>query len=175
MKKLLLAFAFLLCITHLAIAQEPSLRLGGLEMRIGMAQTKVMDYLLKYYEVKQFSRTDSYLIYERKLNQNDEYKSVGQAAFDKGKLTYAVKDWYSADVGTGYKLVDVLHAVLTQLEQNGETVATIETGVIREPDATVQNIKLSFGKKWVTITMSDYKGSKNVQVTETIRFAPFPK
>lgn len=144
-------------------------------MRIGTPQTTVVDYLLKYYDLKQSGGPNAYLIFERKLNQNDEYKMVGQVTFTKGKLTYAVKDWYSADMGTGYKLVDALHAVLTQMEKNGETVAKIETSVIREPDVTVQNIILGFGKKWVTISMSDYKGSKNVQVTETIRFAPFPK
>jgi len=174
-RKLFLAFAFVLCMAHHSTAEEPSLRLGALEMRIGSPQTDVMSYLTKNYELKQMDRPDAYLIFEQRVNKADEYKSVGQVVFEKGKLVYAVKNWFTEATGNAYNLVDALYTVLAQLARNGQDIATIELGYIREPGATVQNIKLSFGKKWIDISMSDYKGSKGVLVAETIRFAPFPK
>lgn len=175
MKKVILAALFMLTLVRWAVAQEPSLWLGGMEMRIGMRQTTVMDSLSKYYDLRQFTRPGSYLIYERKRNEDVDPKTIGQVAFDNGRLIYAVKEWYDAEVGSGIKLVDVLHAVLAQLEQRGETVATIATRTVREPNATVQEVKLVFGKRWITIYTHDFKGARNVKVDETIRFAPFPK
>lgn len=174
MKSLLLASLVTLATAGLAVAQEPSLFLGGMEMRLGMQQTIIMDHLSKYYDLRRFTSPNSYVIYERKRTEDDELKTIGQVAFDKGRLTFAVKEWYYA-VGSGFKLVDVLHGVLNQAEQRGETVATIETRTMREPNMTIQEIKLGFGKKWIIISAIDSKGSKNVRVDEIIRFAPFPK
>jgi hypothetical protein len=175
MKKVMLASLIMLILVRSTLAQEPSLWLGGMEMRIGMRQTTVMDSLSKYYDLRQFTRPGSYLIYERKRNEDVEPKTIGQVAFDNGKLIYAVKEWYDAEVGSAMKLVDVLHAVLAQLEQRGERVATIETRTVREPKINMLEVKLVFGKRWITISTHDFKGARNVKVDETIRFAPFPK
>ena len=175
MKRALFIFLAILSTTHFAMAQEASLLLAGMEMRIGMPQATVINHLSEYYDLKEFNRPDAYLIFEKKLSAQDQIRIIGQVAFDKGKLTYAVKEWFSEEVGAAYKLVDALHSVLTQMEQRGEFVATIETRTLREPDTTIQEIKLAFGKRWITIYTSEIKGSKNVGISETIRYAPFPK
>jgi hypothetical protein len=166
--KLILTFGFLLCMVQLTSAQEPSLRLGALEMHLGSSQTDVMPYLTKNYDLKQMDSPDAYLIFQQRLNKTDEFKSVGQVAFEKGKLIYAVKNWYTESTGGSYNLVDALYTVLAQLARNGQNMATIELGYIREPGETVQEIKLRFGKKWIDITASDFRGSKGALVTETI-------
>lgn len=75
------------------------------------------------------------------------FKSIGQVALDRGRLVYAVKEWYYAEGANGFKLVDTLQAVLTQAEQRGETVATIETRTSREPNLTIQEIKTGLREK----------------------------
>jgi hypothetical protein len=141
----------------------------------------VINDLSKYYDLKEnFLFPNQYLIVEKKLTAQDQIKIIGQVAFDNGKLTYAVKHWYTGDVGAADKLVDALHSVLMQMEQRGEFVATIETRTFREPDTTMQEIKLTFGKRGIIISTTEdkgskFKGSKNVSILETISYAPFPK
>ena len=166
--KLFLTVAFLLCAVSLTSAQEPTLRLGALEMRLGSLQTDVMPYLTKNYQLEPLDHPDAYLILEQRLTKTAEYKSVGQVAFEKGKLVYAVKTWYTESSAGTYNLVDALYTVLAQLARNGQNVATVELGYIKEPGANVQEIKLKFGKKWIDITASDVQGSKGAVVSETI-------
>lgn len=175
MKKLFIASVFVLGVVPLAVAQEPSLVLGGVELRIGMPQATVIAQLSKLYDLKQ-SEPNEYRIYEKRRDKKDEdQNSIGQVAFDKGKLVYAVRDWYREDKGTGYEVVDVLNTILTQMQQTGERIASIETGAYQPPDMIVRQIEIGFGKRWITISTVDHKGTKIVQITEAIRFAPFPK
>ena len=166
--KLFLTIAFLLCVVSLTSAQEPTLRLGALEMRLGSSQTDVLPYLTKNYELDPLDKPDAYLIIEQRPTKTAPYRPVSQVAFEKGKLVYAVKTWYTESSGGSYNLVDALYTVLAQLVQNGQNVATIELGYIKEPAANVQEIKLKFGKKWIDITSSDVQGSKGAVVSETI-------
>jgi hypothetical protein len=180
MKRALFIFLTILSITHFAMAQEPSLWLGLVEMRIGMPQATVINHLSKFYDLKELISPDQYLVLEKKLTAQDQITIIGQVAFDNGKLTYAVKHWYGGEVGAADKLVDALHSVLTQMEQRGEFVATIETRTLREPDTTMQEIKLAFGKRQIIISTTElkglkFKGSKQVAILETISYAPFPK
>jgi len=174
-KKVLLAVTFALFLISPAVAQEPSLTIGGFEMHIGSPQTAVMVFMRKNYDVQQFTSPDSFLIFEHRQNPNGDWKSVGQVSFRNGKLIAAEKDWYRSYVGPGYKIVDALHAVLAQLERDGYTEATIHTDVVREPNTNIQSIRISFGKKWVDILLGENNGGKEVSVTESIRFAPLPK
>lgn len=167
--KLLLAIFCLPCFGPIAAAQEPTLRLGALEMRLGASQTEVMPYLTKNYELKQLDGPDAYLIFEQRLTNTDQYTSLGQVAFEEGKLIYAVKNWYTASAGGSYELVDGLYAVLALLARNDQNVAVVELGYIKEPGNNVQSIKLKFGaKKWINITASEFRGSKGAFVAETI-------
>lgn len=173
---ILIVFLTITISPNFALAQEPSLWLGGMQMQIGMSQKKVMSHLSKYYDLNEVFTPNSYIILEKKSNDKGDNKIIGQVTFDNGKLTYAVKNWqeaYSADIGAADRLFDALHAILRQMEEKGEVLATISTKTIREPDTVIKMIKISFGKRWITISSNEHKGSKSVQISETIRYAPF--
>ena len=173
MKRLLLSVIIILAISHIASAQEPSLFVAGMEMKIGMSQTTILNHLKKNYELREINDSKSLFIYERGRSSNEVGNQVGQVDFDKGKLALAAKVWYHEFAGTADKLVDIIHIVLGQMEQRGETEVTIKTRTKREPNFLTQQVDISLGKKRVTIAMIDNKGSKTVLVYEIIRLAPF--
>lgn len=162
-----------LLMVHSAKAQEPSLSIGPVRLQIGMPQSATIDSLSRYYTLTEY-KPNAYNIAEKERSTITGYMIlVGQAVFEKGKLIYASKDWFTSEVLHAYSFAEALHAVVSQMEQRGETMATVKTRAVREPNVTIQEVIIRFGKRQISITASDYKSSKNVSITESIRSTPF--
>ena len=174
MRKTLFALMFVLIIGHIAKAQEPSIWLAGMEMRLGMPQDVVMKRILENYDLEPFGNVkDNYLIVERQRKDVGD-KNPGNIAFAQGRLVFAAKEWYIYNAGSDRQLFDALYAVLSEMERKGETVASIQTTTSKEPGETLESILLTSSKRTVRIHAAEIRGSKGVQVTETIR-APRPQ
>ena len=171
LKRLPLILLFLICLVATTPCQEPSLFLAEMDMRLGMAQTTVVNQLLKKYELRTFNRPDAYLI----LTRGDQFEVIGTVAFSNGKLSYASKDWYSTKVGDGYKLADTLFAILSKFQESGEIVSKITTNIVREPNTSIQSIIIRYGKREVSVLISEINESKSVTVSESIRLVPLTR
>lgn len=175
MKRNFFVFVFLLCLTQVAAAQEqPSLLLGGMEMRLGMPEPIVINHLSKSYDLSELSKK-SYIIYDRRRDSEGNYKIIGQVGFDKGKLSFAAKEWFDDARKSAYEFVDILNNILVQMEQRGEILVKVETRNVREPDYMNKLIMLTYGKRQIFISMGEFRSSKSVKISERINSNPLSR
>jgi len=166
--KVTLAFCLSLVFALTVKAQEQSLWLAGMDMRLGMSQETIMKRVLKTCELSPLGDSkDSYMVLERRRG-NDRQGILGGVIFKQGKLIYASKEWYDNNEGADYKLADALYSVMTEMEKRGETLLNMQIDNRRGPSFTEASITLNFSKRRVKILLFEYKGSKSVQVTEEL-------
>lgn len=161
--------AMCLCLSAKAQTQQPSLWLAGVEMRLGMTQDEVMRRIPSQFVVELLpGSSGSYGIRSRERNSNGLYEFYGSIGFYNGKLTAANKDWYVNSERSDYSLADAIYFVMADVEKRGEALLAMKTTSQRQVEFTSDEVILFFTKRRVTISATEYKGSKSVQVSEEI-------
>lgn len=142
----------LLFVSTTVRAQEPSVWLAGMEMRIGMPRQAVIDKLADaHLRLLKFSeKDDSWVI------AGDSSVS-GLIAFKNGRLDSATKEWASVRSN--------------EAVARGENLANIATTLKRQPGLTIQTSEITFKRRTVSIEVIDAGGETGKQITvkETIR------
>jgi hypothetical protein len=155
-------------------AQETSMWIADMEVRLGMPELEVTKKLLQHYNLTRLGDNGGYLITSKQRNSSNEYDSYGVVSFTNNKLSFASKNWHPDTPSSDASLADAIFSVVSEVENRGERVINMRTNTQRGPEFKIEEVIITFAQRQVTVSKTEYKGSVGVQVSESIRLNPRP-
>lgn len=163
----LILLLLLLVVSPPSFAQEGSLWLAGISMRLGMSKTEVVSNLEKYgYNLTRLSN-DSWII-QKKSPFSGIFESVGTVSFKDGKLIQASKDWGTFKGTEAKALGMALFSVLNNIKKEEENLSILTTRTSRQPKTIVHQVNMVFGKKKITLFVSEGEHGAQVEIIEIL-------
>lgn len=164
---LVLSLGFVGLSPRSCFAQDQSISISGVTLKIGMSQSAVVEKLMEFAKVEKVQNASRYWIRER---NGDTQRVIGNVLFENGRLVVAEKDWYNGYDAKGYETAELLTVILARMEQRGLSVASVSTKIAREPSRTMSRIELRFaGNIRISIYVTQESGGeKSLQITEWI-------
>jgi hypothetical protein len=109
--------------------------------------------------------SQSYMLSER----NHPNVVYGQLLFINDQVTFVSKNWdvdVHGDLDYGRVLIGLLH----KFEEENHTNCTIKTSYQNTPDLDSKSATLACGSKQIRLYLTEYKGAKSIQITETLGY-----
>jgi hypothetical protein len=155
--------------TSICFAQEETINLGSISLKLGMSEYQVKTELEKTYnftcEVREF--TDCYF-----YSKSGPTVVKASIVFKNGMLVSARKLWNEGYEGSNpLPFVKTLFSLFKNFIEQGNEVAIISTEEAREPGTTVQNIYFQFGNKKIEITVFEGFKVKGKTVSPAVNLA----
>jgi hypothetical protein len=113
-KLLLVAATAVLLFLHPAAADEFSLLVAGIEMRLGMPKEPLLTQLRSQYKLTQIGGKDSYFIMEKR---GDEYRIVSGVSFQDNKVSLLSRNWGTFYGKSAVGLANELHSAIENLQE----------------------------------------------------------
>lgn len=158
------AFVFFL---HPATADELSLFIGGIEMRLGMPKEPLFTQLSHRYTLTQ-TPSGTYFIHEKRGNT---YDILGGVAFQNGKVSWLSRDWGDFYGENAVDFGKELHSALQSLQEaSGQPIALYLSETKNAPGLRTTSIEFLSGKRRLILTISESnKFGKQVSLQEIIK------
>lgn len=153
--RLLLLITLCIAFNAMTIAQD-SLWFAGQYVKIGTPKAKIFDKLAAEYQLSKVGETDQWGI----TTKSQPYRLVGLIAFDNGKVSFVNKSWGSYEENQKEPFDD-LYRALSSISDDGKTMALLQVTESKDPQGSIKEIRLHFGKRYFSITISDLKGSSS--------------
>jgi hypothetical protein len=93
----------------------------------------------------------------------------GQLSFAKDKLTLVSRNW-DVDVHSDIEYGQILIGLLHQFEEEGRTSCTVSTSYRSTPELDNKDATITCGAKHLDLILTEYKGSKSIQISETLGY-----
>jgi hypothetical protein len=169
LRLLLIAATAVLLFLHPAAADEPSLFVAGIEMRIGMPREPLLTRLRSQCKLTQASE-DSYAIFEKR---GDEYRLVGGVVFQDNKVYELSRDWGAFYGKNAIELANELHSALENLQEaSGRPTFLIYLPKTKNvPGLRFTDILFLSGRRKLTLTIiegDESKGGQQISLQETL-------
>jgi hypothetical protein len=150
---------------------EETISLNGINLSLGMKKSEVINFVGKEYLVQHYGgKEDIWRIFKRggKFRAGTTGSMVGQLTFKDDK----VWEVYNKR-GDG---IASLLAILEEYNRRGQFIATIKTNFLGHGKidgtneiGTAQSIVMSFGKKYIIVIVSTFKGHPEItEVNEVL-------
>ena len=147
-----------------ASAEEPSLWVGGMSVKLGMPQSEVLRQLQKNYKVSEPNdRGGMWPILDRKTNE-----LKGAVTFKAGKVSWVTRDWGSFE-GQGLKdFTQALFSVIANLNEEGQHLASVTTSTQRSPQVVLDTVTLRFSTKALILHLGRSEKVVDASIQETL-------
>lgn len=169
MKSLVSFFVLAVLFTATVFAQDVSLFIAGVGIKLGMPKSAIVGRFQKPYDLQLTDRgSDFYII--REQDAAGIYHIVGMLWFKENRLVRASKTWLNEDSNLrSSEFIDVLYGILEQMKRRGETGPVITVSASKEPGYKSQDIYLRYTNRTIEITAIDStRAGKLIQITEEI-------
>src|SRR6266700_8435396 len=146
------AMLFGIVAVALSAAETEKITIGLLDVRLGMTKTEVRSRVSEAYPPDlEFLWTNELVPIYDKFSK----KLVGTLNFTNGKLTSVERPWQNASGEEAISIGKSIYALVSQLNESGQSMATVRTRTVRQPELTSEIVEISFGSKVIQIGISD--------------------
>ena len=147
MKSPILIAVLFFAFVRVALAEEPSLSVGGMSVKLGMPQSEVLTQMQKYYQVSELS-DGTWAIQDRRTN-----KTRGLITFKDGKVYSASRVWGHFSGQALRDFTQILFSAVANLNEEGQNLAFVQTTTDRSPQVILDTITLRFSTKELILTL----------------------
>lgn len=155
-KLLLVAASAALLFMNLAVADDDSLYIGSVQMRLGMAREPLLARLRSQYRLTELDK-DFYLIDEKRGN---EYHPLGTVKFALGKVSRLSRHWGQFNGKDALDLAHELHSALQNLQEaSGRPVVVSPLKTRSSPGQQPAGIEFSSGAHSLTLLIIEGSGA----------------
>ena len=160
MRKFILTLAFIFILTPFAFA-EVSMSLGGISIKLGDQKLQIFPKIERSYRVIEFE-PDCFAIFEK-----EELHQLGTISFKNDKVIRITRRWGDFSKTEGLQIVKALIGIISSLPKD-ENVAYISVSRNIIPKLTLDEVKLSFGIREISITLFDHKDEISIIIDEAL-------
>lgn len=162
--KILLLIMMLLTFPLYCFANDNSMIIGNIELRLGMPKDKIIDlFLQSNYLIRPVGDEGDFY----QIDQKDKINIFPFASlrFENNNLAYITTRWYYTDTDNGsFELVDKIFDLLKQEAQNGYTikpVVKLSSSIL--PSGKVDLIDIIFDNKTINYRIYITKDGKDIR------------
>jgi hypothetical protein len=154
-----LLIGFLLAVPIAYTQQQPeSIEVGGVLLRLGMAQDSAISKIAEKGGLTINKVNDSHNWLVSRKNDKGEYDAVGMLLFTESRLSWVSRSWaYSTDPGAA-KIARNVYFLLKSFEDEGNTVCIVETSTNEGPDVDNRGIRIQCRRREARLFVTAYKG-----------------
>lgn len=183
LKRTILSLAFVVLAASTNLAQTRVLYLGGVELRLGMAQDMAMKLLTPKYRVSAMSDGNSFTVTQ--YDQRNKFLgTVGVIGFDRNELSYISRtiDTTGWPDDEGYAVARAIHDAISgsilRTDSDGAKRANarivISTNeVAQSSHGTLRVIYIFIDEQRISLAIWDGSDGKSVTATVTIQTKPW--
>jgi hypothetical protein len=168
MKSLLVRLAvilvvFVMSFPYHSFAQQDSIWIGGMEIKVGMAKTTVLSEIAKIYNITKTSQ-DSW-----NITPKDHDGMVGAIRFKDEKVSQVFKYWGSFHENQGFEFAKNLFNLFSNLQTDGNKITSFYTSSIKEPTVSFEFIVFPCGDKEVQVLVEENaKSGRFMRINEVL-------
>ena len=152
----------------LGTAQTDKVTFGSIELRLGTSKAQVKAQIVDTYAIMNMPELwDSDLVM---VLDGITHKMIGNLYFTGNKLTSIQRSWRNTSNTEAIGIGRAIYGLVSQLNEDGKTVATVKARAIRHPGFTIEIVEIGFGSRIIQISMRDgqivERQIKDVEVSE---------
>ena len=156
-----------------SLAEEDSIQLGGLELKLGMARTLILSELSKQHKINTEKRGSEEICsiagYDIGKDGEKVYRHMGTIVFLEENGHWVSKSWGTFDNKEANKFVTNFYNLLSNLKSEGKRIAVFNTSSNKQPDYSIESIDFIFGNRAVNILIVESPTSgKTISINETL-------
>ena len=145
-------------------ARRDVLRLGKVELALGLSQEQATAKLEKLYVLEPITGTPSFFVREKATSGPG--RSLGAVEFQEGRLASITRESWPKGKGRATDLAKVLADAVAELVKEGRTSCTLEAD---NAAPTMQVATIRCDKKHVSLAIVKTEAETKVVVTEMLR------
>jgi hypothetical protein len=152
-----------------------SVEIGGLTLRLGMAQDYVIHALSEYYSLQEIgTATATGSSWLAQTKGGPPYAAVANVAFIGGRLSSVYKYWTGvSEPDTEAGFASMLYGAVTRLEQEGKTPCEVTTNSSQQPAGEVKGVFVTCRErqKYLSIDVVPMRnGKEGVSLSEVLKY-----
>ncbi len=170
-KMLLVLILLFLTVGSETPGQSPqdSIQVGGTTLRLGIAQSSVLQQLREYYALQGNEKNSANSSEWRVVSKNQQQIAYARIYFKDEKLATVLKYWDVDRPDTEVGFANALFGAVSSFEREGRTYCTIQTGQGQSPGNEIKTVFIACGQKY--LRMDIYlmgKREESATITEVL-------